>query len=59
MEKRCLALLIVCVILISAIPARSQDLVTVADLAGGSSVFVFRNASKSAPKRVIVKTRVV
>ncbi len=59
MEKRCLALLSICVIVISAVPALSQDLVTVADLAGGSSVFVFRNASKSAPKRVIVKTRVV
>lgn len=59
MHKRCLALLIICVILVSAIPGRSQDLVTVADLAGGSSVFVFRSTSKAAPKRIIVKARVV
>lgn len=59
MEKRFLAWLIVIVILVSAIPARSQDLVPVSDLAGGSSVFVFRNTSKAAPKRVIAKTRVI
>jgi len=55
MEKRCLAVFLICVILISAAPARSQDLVQVSDLAGGSSVFVFRNTSKSAPKRIIVR----
>jgi tetratricopeptide (TPR) repeat protein len=59
MEKRFLALLIIFVILVSAFPVRSQDLVPVSDLAGGSSVFVFRNASKAAPKRVVAKTRVV
>ena len=59
MEKRFLALLIIFVILVSAVPARSQDLVPVSDLAGGSSVFVFRNTAKAAPKRVVAKTRVV
>jgi protein O-GlcNAc transferase len=58
MQKRLLALLMIGVILVSAAPVRSQDLVAVSDLAGGSSVFVFRNTSKSAPKRVIAKTRV-
>ena len=57
MEKRCLALLVVCVILVSAVPARSQDLVPVADLAGGSSVFVFRNTAKAAPRRIIIPTK--
>jgi tetratricopeptide (TPR) repeat protein len=38
-------------------PARSQDLVAVRDLAGGSSVFVFRNTARSAPKRVVAKAR--
>ncbi|MEP6705138.1 MAG: tetratricopeptide repeat protein [Acidobacteriota bacterium] len=56
MQKRCLALLAICVILISALPAHSQDLVPVSDLTGGSSVFVFRNTSKAAPRRLIVKT---
>ena len=55
MHKRFLALLIICVVLISAAPAWSQDLVPVGDLTGGSSVFVFRNASKSAPKRIIAR----
>ena len=58
MEKRFLALLLIFVILVSAFPARSQDLVPVSDLAGGSSVFVFRNTAKAAPKRVAVKARV-
>src|SRR4051812_20222455 len=58
MQKRCLALLIVCVILVSAVPARSQDLVPVSDLTGGSSVFVFRNTSKATPRRIVIKTSV-
>lgn len=58
MEKRSLASLIILAILLCAIPARSQDLVPVADLTGGSSVFVFRNAMKAAPKRTVVKARV-
>ncbi|PYT01869.1 MAG: hypothetical protein DMF63_03265 [Acidobacteria bacterium] len=57
MEKRFLALLMIFVILVSAVPARSQDLVPVSDLTGGSSVFVFRNAVKAAPKRVAVGSR--
>ena len=56
MQKRCLALLVIGVMLVSALPARSQDLVTVGDLAGGSSVFVFRNTAKAAPRRIVVKT---
>jgi O-antigen biosynthesis protein len=56
MQKRCLALLVISVILVTAIPARSQDLVPVSDLMGGSSVFVFRNTSKAAPRRLVVKT---
>ena len=60
MKSRFLALPLVLILLIGAIPARSQDLVPVADLAGGSSVFVFRNASRSAPKRLVVaRARVV
>ena len=59
MQRRCLALLVMCVVLMSALPAPAQDLVTVGDLAGGSSVFVFRNASKAAPRRIVVKTAYV
>ena len=40
-----------------AIPVNAQDLVQVADLAGGSSVFVFRSAARSAPRAVTQKVR--
>src|SRR5688572_15747699 len=49
---------LVCLLVLTfALPARSQDLVPVSDLTGGSSVFVFRNTARSAPKRIIVKAR--
>ena len=54
MKNRVLILLLV---LAFGMPARSQDLVPVSDLTGGSSVFVFRNTARSAPKRVVAKAR--
>lgn len=54
MKNRVLVLLLV---LVFSLPVRSQDLVPVSDLTGGSSVFVFRNTARSAPKRIVVKTR--
>ncbi|HUR99661.1 MAG TPA: tetratricopeptide repeat protein [Pyrinomonadaceae bacterium] len=51
-----MALAVMCVMLVSALPAHSQDLVPVSDLTGGSSVFVFRNTAKAAPRRIVVKT---
>ena len=59
MKSRFLVLPVIVALLTGAIPAHSQDLVPIGDLAGGSSVFVFRNAVRSTPKRVVVKTRVV
>ena len=59
MKSRFLALSLVLTLLMAALPARSQDLVPVADLAGGSSVFVFRNTARSAPKRIVIRTRTV
>ncbi|HEX6125871.1 MAG TPA: tetratricopeptide repeat protein [Pyrinomonadaceae bacterium] len=59
MKTRFLAVALVLTIVFSAVSAPAQDLVTVGDLAGGSSVFVFRNTARSAPKRVIVRTRTV
>jgi Tfp pilus assembly protein PilF len=45
-------------ILAAAFPAAAQsDLVPVRDITGGSSVFVFKGGSKSAPKRYVSKTR--
>ncbi len=59
MKNRFLAVPIIFTLLISAIPAYSQDLVPISDLTGGSSVFVFRNTARSAPKRIVVRTRTV
>jgi tetratricopeptide (TPR) repeat protein len=59
MKSRFPALALVFAVLISSLPAHSQDLVPVADLAGGSSVFVFRSAARATPKRVVIKTRTV
>lgn len=45
-------------ILASAFSVSAQsDLVPVRDITGGSSVFVFKGGSKSAPKRYVSKTR--
>ncbi len=59
MNERIVALLVVLAILSWTPSAWSQDLVPVSDLTGGSSVFVFRNTARSAPKRIVVKTRVI
>lgn len=59
MKRRSLVLPLILIVFVTTIPVRSQDLVTVADLAGGSSVFVFRSAVRSTPKRVVVKARTV
>jgi tetratricopeptide (TPR) repeat protein len=59
MKSRLLAFPLLFIVLFTTIPVRSQDLVPVADLAGGSSVFVFRNTARSAPKRIVVKAKTV
>ena len=57
MKKRLSAALITLALVCCAIPVGAQDLVPVADLAGGSSVFVFRNNARSAPRPIIPKAR--
>ena len=57
MGKRCLALLSAFVLLPSVFSVHGQDLVPVSDLTGGSSVFVFRNASRATPKRIVIRAR--
>lgn len=49
--------LIPLLLLAFSLQSMSQDLVPVSDLTGGSSVFVFRSAARSAPKRIVVKMR--
>ena len=57
MRRRLSAIVTTLALISCAIPANAQDLVQVSDLAGGSSVFVFRNTSRSAPRVVATKVR--
>ncbi len=41
------------------LPVSAQELVSVSDITGGSSVFVFRSSSKGAPKKFVSRTRAV
>ena len=43
----------------SSMPVYGQDLVAVSDITGGSSVFVFRNSAKAAPKRFVTRVKPV
>lgn len=52
-----LALTVIFTMLICAVPLRAQGLVPVSDIAGGSTVFVFRTSAKSAPRRFVSKVR--
>lgn len=53
--RRFTTIFVTCVLMAAMLPAggsvKAQDLVPVSDIAGGSSVFVFRGSSKAAPQR--------
>lgn len=44
-------------VLAGALPVRGQELVSVSDITGGSSVFVFRTSAKAAPRKSVSRTR--
>ncbi|NOT49343.1 MAG: tetratricopeptide repeat protein, partial [Acidobacteria bacterium] len=44
-------------VLIGGVPVSGQELVSVSDITGGSSVFVFRSSSKAAPRKFVSKAR--
>ena len=44
-------------LLMGTIPARGQQLVSVSDITGGSSVFVFRTSAKAAPRKFVSRAR--
>lgn len=52
-NRALLSLSLLIVTVFSSLPVAGQDLVPVSDVAGGSSVFVFRSSSRSAAKRVV------
>ena len=52
-------LILIFAICLSSMPAAAQDLVAVASLTGGSSVFVFRSAQRSSIRRVASVTKPV
>lgn len=56
-RKTFLSLFLVWSVLLGAVPTRAQDLVPVSDITGGSSVFVFRNSRKSAPRKFLSVTK--
>ncbi len=53
------ALLIISAIWLTSIPANAQDLIAISSLTGGSSVFVFRSAAKTAIRRIVSVTKPV
>ena len=54
-----LTLAVILTLLLNATPSSAQELVSVSDITGGSSVFVFRSSEKGAPKKFVSKTRAV
>lgn len=57
-QKELIGIFLLFSILIGSLPARAQELVSVSDITGGSSVFVFRSASKSAPRKFVSTVKV-
>ncbi len=56
-KSRILAIATVSAVVVSAAPIRGQQLVSVSDITGGSSVFVFRTSSKAAPRKFVSRVR--
>ena len=52
-----LGLAVISTLLIGTVPVRGQQVVQVSDITGGSSVFVFRTASKAAPRKFVTRAR--
>lgn len=44
-------------LLFGSLPINGQELVSVSDITGGSSVFVFRSSAKAAPRKFVSKAR--
>ena len=55
--KGFLVLIVILTLLMNATPSSAQELVSVSDITGGSSVFVFRSSAKGAPKKFVSRTR--
>src|SRR5688572_14815153 len=50
-------LAVISTMLIGTVPAPGQQLVSVSDITGGSSVFVFRTSAKAAPRKLVTRAR--
>lgn len=48
---------IILAVLIGSVPVNGQEVVSLTDITGGSSVFVFRSGSKAAPRKFVSKAR--
>lgn len=54
-----LTLIVILTLLINATPAKAQELVSISDITGGSSIFIFRGSSKAPPKKFVSRNRTV
>ncbi len=48
---------VIATLLAGVVPVKGQELVSVSDITGGSSVFVFRSSAKAAPRKFVSRTR--
>jgi tetratricopeptide (TPR) repeat protein len=48
---------VIATLLIGTVPVSGQEFVSVSDITGGSSVFVFRSSSKAAPRKFVSRAR--
>lgn len=47
---------VISAMLVGVVPVRGQELVSVGDITGGASVFVFRTSSKASPRKYVSRT---
>lgn len=57
MREKAAAGSVIGLLILGALPVDGQELVSVSDITGGSSVFVFRTSSKAAPRKFVSRTK--
>ena len=48
---------VISTLLLASVPVRGQELVSLSDITGGSSVFVFRSSAKAAPRKFVTRPK--
>ncbi|HQU84657.1 MAG TPA: tetratricopeptide repeat protein [Pyrinomonadaceae bacterium] len=57
-QNSLVGILLIISFMFGSLPIKGQELVSVSDITGGSSVFVFRNSSKSSPRKFVSSVKV-